>query len=91
MYFYRVHKASVLNHCPFLLIQMLLVVCTEMRRLTLFNIPSYANYLKLNDRVAGLECEEDRKYRVPTDQLSEGALISQKAESGVSTKEIQRA
>lgn len=70
---------------------MLLVVYTEMRRLTLFNIPSYANYLKLNDRVAGLECEEDRKYRVPTDQLSEGALISQKAESGVSTKEIQRA
>ena len=47
IYFYRVHKASVLNRCPFLLIQMLLVVCPEMCRLTLFNIPSYANYLKL--------------------------------------------
>ena len=56
VYFYRVHKASVLNHCPFLLIQMLLYVFTEMHRLTLFNIPIYANCLKLSERVAGLDC-----------------------------------
>lgn len=49
-------KPQMRIHCPFPLIQMLWVIGTTMYRQTLLDIPSYADYLKLSDRVAGLDC-----------------------------------